>query len=210
MQETKAMSDPSSNGYRILLVEDDRLIAATLAAGLRQNGYAAVIACSGEEAQALLDTHDFDLAILDEQLPGMTGLELTGLLHERHALPAIFLTAFGDPGRVRSAVEKGALAYLIKPVDIEQLLPALRMALARAEDIRQLRDAETHLQRALDERREISIAVGILMERLQLQRQPAFEVLRKTARAQRRRIEDVARDVMLPAADSTPRSGAGQ
>lgn len=210
MQETKAMSDSSSNGYRILLVEDDRLIAATLADGLRQNGYMVVVACSGEEAQALLDAHDFDLAILDEQLPGMTGLELAGLLHERHVLPAIFLTAFGDPSRVRSAVEKGALAYLIKPVDIEQLLPALRTALARAEDIRQLRDSETHLQRALDERREISIAVGILMERLQLQRQPAFEVLRKTARAQRRRIEEVARDVMLPAPDNTPRSGAGQ
>ncbi len=204
------MSDSSSNGYRILLVEDDRLIAATLAAGLRQNGYTVVVACSGEDAQALLDAHDFDLAILDEHLPGMTGLELAGLLHERHVLPAIFLTAFGDPGRVRSAVEKGALAYLIKPVDIEQLLPALRTALARAEDIRQLRDTETHLQRALDERREISIAVGILMERLQLQRQPAFEVLRKTARAQRRRIEDVARDVMLPAAGNPPRSGAGQ
>jgi response regulator NasT len=210
MQETKAMSDPSSNSHRILLVEDDRLIAATLAAGLRQDGYTVIVACSGEDAQALLDAHDFDLAILDEQLPGMTGLELAGLLHDRYALPAIFLTAFGDPGRVRSAVEKGAFAYLIKPVDIEQLLPALRTALARAEDIRQLKDTETHLQRALDERREISIAVGILMERLQLQRQPAFEVLRKTARAQRRRIEDVARDVMLPTAGSTPRSGAGQ
>jgi AmiR/NasT family two-component response regulator len=67
-----------------------------------------------------------------------------------------------------------------------------------------LRQNGHHLQRALDERREISIAVGILMERLQVERQHAFETLRKTARAQRRRIEDVASDMMTAAVRSRP------
>lgn len=204
------MSDSSSDCPHLLLVEDDRLISATLAGGLKAHGYAVSIARSAEEALPLLEGVDFDLAILDEQLPGMNGLDLAEVLREAYALPVIFLTAFSDPVRVRQAVEKGALAYLIKPVDVEQLLPTLRTALARAEEIRLLRDTGHNLQRALDERREISIAVGILMERLQIARQPAFEMLRKNARAQRRRIEDVARDMVLPAPGNPPRSGAGK
>lgn len=182
---------------QLLLVEDDRLNAATLGDGLRAHGYGVHVARSAEEALALLGTTRIDLVILDEKLPGMTGLEFAAVLREHHGLPLIFLTAFGDPGRVRSAIERGALAYLVKPLDVEQLLPTLR-------------STGQHLQRALDERREISIAVGILMERLRIDRQPAFEMLRKTARAQRRRIEDVAKDMMQPLAGGTPRAGAGQ
>ncbi|MGG2377251.1 ANTAR domain-containing response regulator, partial [Salmonella enterica] len=93
--------------------------------------------------------------ILDEKLPGMTGLEFAAVLREHHGLPLIFLTAFGDPGRVRSAIERGALAYLVKPIDVEQLLSNVRTALARSEELRQLRSTGQNLQRALDERREI-------------------------------------------------------
>lgn len=195
---------------QLLLVEDDRLNAATLGEGLRAHGYGVHVARSAEEALALLGTTRFDLVILDEKLPGMTGLEFAAVLREHHGLPLIFLTAFGDPGRVRSAIERGALAYLVKPIDVEQLLSNVRTALARSEELRQLRSTGQNLQRALDERREISIAVGILMERLRIDRQPAFEMLRKTARAQRRRIADVAKDMMQPLAGGTPRAGAGQ
>mgnify|MGYP006184208731 CR=1 FL=1 len=100
---------------QLLLVEDDRLNAATLGDGLRAHGYGVHVARSAEEALALLGTTRIDLVILDEKLPGMTGLEFAAVLREHHGLPLIFLTAFGDPGRVRSAIERGALAYLVKP-----------------------------------------------------------------------------------------------
>ena len=189
----------------LLLVEDDRLISATLSAGLCEHGYQVSTSRSAEEALPLLADGAFDLAILDEQLPGMSGLEFAALLNEQLSLPVIFLTAFGDPGRVRSAVERGALGYLVKPIDVAQLLPTLRTALARSEDLRRLHRNGQNLQRALDERREISIAVGILMERLRIERQPAFEMLRKTARTQRRKIEDVARDLMQAPAENLAR-----
>lgn len=195
---------------RLLLVEDDRLNAAMLEEGLRAHGYDVLVAHSAEDALAMLDYEQVDLAVLDEQLPGMTGLDLAAELRERYALPMVFLTAFGDPDRVRSAVERGALAYLVKPIDVDQLLPMLHTALARSGEMSSLKRTGQNLQRALNERREISIAVGILMERLSIDRQPAFEMLRKTARSQRRRIEDVARDLMqLPPAAPT-HSGAGQ
>lgn len=198
---TRQDDEPGQRPH-LLLVEDDRLISATLSAGLREHGYQVSTSRSAEEALPLLADSAFDLAILDEQLPGMSGLEFAALLNEQLSLPVIFLTAFGDPGRVRSAVERGALGYLVKPIDVEQLLPTLRTALARSEDLRRLHRNGQNLQRALDERREISIAVGILMERLRIERQPAFEMLRKTARTQRRKIEDVARDLLqAPAED---------
>ena len=204
------MPDSFSDCTQLLLVEDDKLVASTLAGALTAHGYAVSVAGSAEEARDLLAAQRFQLAILDERLPGMSGLDLAAIMCDRYALPLIFLTAFGDPERVQCAIERGALAYLLKPVDIDQLLPALRTALARAEELRLLRQNGHHLQRALDERREISIAVGILMERLQVERQHAFETLRKTARAQRRRIEDVARDMLIPLSGQGPHAEGGK
>jgi AmiR/NasT family two-component response regulator len=198
------MPESLSDRTQLLLVEDDKLVARTLAEALTAHGYAVTVSGSAEDAEDLLAAQRFDLAILDERLPGMSGLDLAAILRDRYALPLIFLTAFADPERVQCAIERGALAYLLKPVDVDQLLPALRTALARAEELRSLRQNGHHLQRALDERREISIAVGILMERLQVERQYAFETLRKTARAQRRRIEDVARDMLTPLSGQAP------
>jgi AmiR/NasT family two-component response regulator len=204
------MPDSRSDCTQILLVEDDKLVASTLAEALTAHGYAVSVAGSAEDARDLLAAERFHLAILDERLPGMSGLDLAAIMRDRYALPLIFLTAFADPERVQCAIDRGALAYLLKPVDIDQLLPALRTALARAEELRLLRHNGHHLQRALDERREISIAVGILMERLQIERQHAFETLRKTARAQRRRIEDVASDMMLPLSAQGPQVEGGK
>jgi AmiR/NasT family two-component response regulator len=204
------MPDSHSDCTQILLVEDDKLVASTLAEALTAHGYAVSVAGSAEDARDLLAAERFHLAILDERLPGMSGLDLAAIMRDRYALPLIFLTAFADPERVQCAIDRGALAYLLKPVDIDQLLPALRTALARAEELRLLRHNGHHLQRALDERREISIAVGILMERLQIERQHAFETLRKTARAQRRRIEDVASDMMLPLSAQGPQVEGGK
>jgi two-component system, response regulator PdtaR len=204
------MPDSHSDCTQILLVEDDKLVASTLAEALTAHGYAVSVAGSAEDARDLLAAERFHLAILDERLPGMSGLDLAAIMRDRYALPLIFLTAFADPERVQCAIDRGALAYLLKPVDVDQLLPALRTALARAEELRLLRHNGHHLQRALDERREISIAVGILMERLQIERQHAFETLRKTARAQRRRIEDVASDMMLPLSAQGPQVEGGK
>jgi AmiR/NasT family two-component response regulator len=204
------MPDSHSDCTQILLVEDDKLVASTLAEALTAHGYAVSVAGSAEDARDLLAAERFHLAILDERLPGMSGLDLAAIMRDRYALPLIFLTAFADPERVQCAIDRGALAYLLKPVDIDQLLPALRTALARAEELRLLRHNGHHLQRALDERREISIAVGILMERLQIERQHAFETLRKTARAQRRRIEDVASDMLLPLSAQGPQAEGGK
>jgi AmiR/NasT family two-component response regulator len=184
---------------KILLVDDDRLVLATLQSGLEQAGYAVQACSSAEEAKRVLALDNPDIAVLDIRMPGASGLDLARELGESQAIPFLFLTAYSEAEVVRKAAEYGAVGYLVKPVDIPQLVPAIEAALARAAALRQLRTTETQLQMALNENREVSMAIGLLMERRRLGRQEAFEFLRTTARAQRRKIGEVAEEILSAA-----------
>lgn len=116
----------------VLLVEDDRLFAATLRLGLEAAGLQVFLAPSAEDALNLLDSVTVGLAIIDEGLPGCSGVEFAARLRERHGLPFIFLTACNQTGCIERAIGEGALAYLVKPVDVAQLLPMIFTAMARS------------------------------------------------------------------------------
>ena len=188
--------------HRLLLADDDRLILSTLGQGLRDAGYEILEAADGDAAVHLCETAQPELAILDVRMPGMSGLEAAYLIRKKNVqVPFIFLSAYGDKEVVKLAVEEGALGYLIKPVDIPQIVPTIEAALARAAEISQLRKAEDSLTSALKSNRETSMAVGIIMERYRVNRDMAFEVLRQYARADRRKIKQIATD-LLTASDT--------
>ncbi|MCW5596187.1 MAG: response regulator [Rhodocyclaceae bacterium] len=184
---------------KVLLVDDDRLVLATLSSGLEEAGYAVQACASAEEARRVLGLERPDIAVLDVRMPGQSGLELAKQLQEHPGLPFIFLTAYGDEDIVREAIAHGALGYLVKPVDIHQLIPAIEAAVARAADLWGLRNTERQLQTALNENREVSMAVGLLVERRRISRQQAFDALRATARTQRRKIGEVAEEILSAA-----------
>lgn len=184
---------------KVLLVDDDRLVLATLASGLQQAGYAVHTAGSTDEALRVLALEKPDIAVLDVRMPGKSGLDLARHLRESADVPFLFLTAYSDADVVREAAGQGALGYVVKPVDIPQLAPAIEAALARAAELRRLRETEKQLQTALSEGREVSMAVGLIMERRRLDRQSAFEILRTSARTQRRKIGEVAKEVLAAA-----------
>jgi response regulator NasT len=186
-----------SRPSRILLLDDERLILVTLGDGLRQAGFEVQTAESVEEAENLLAGGlRPDLAILDVHLPGRSGLEFAQRLRELDRIPFIMLSAYSEPAYVEQATQTGALGYRVKPIDIGQLLPEVHAALARASELQDLRQTREHLQAALDGERDISVAVGLLMVQRQLARQAAFEVLRQSARQQRRRMVWVAADLI--------------
>jgi response regulator NasT len=184
---------------KVLLVDDDRLVLATLGKGLEQSGYAVQACASVEEAKRVIALDAPDIAVLDVRMPGISGLDLASELSKEQHIPFIFLTAYSETDVVMKAAENGALGYLVKPVDIPQLVPAIEAGLARAADLRKLRNTEQQLQTALNENREVSMAVGLLMERGRLNRQQAFEALRTTARTQRRKIGEVAEEILAAA-----------
>ena len=180
----------------ILVVDDDQMLLAYLSEVLQFAGFEVIAANNGEEGLALALEHEPALALLDINMPGISGLEVARNLRHESAIPFMFLSSLDDMEIVKQATKYGAVGYLVKPVNHSQLLPAVTAALARADDIRQLRNNEVSLTTALDAGRETSMAVGLLMLRFRLNRHLAFQKLRDQARAQRRKISDVAKDML--------------
>lgn len=181
----------------LLLVDDDRLVLSTLSAGLEQAGYHLSVAESAEEAEAqLAGGLRPDLAIVDVRMPGRGGLHLAQRLRELDHIPFMMFSAYGDPQIVAQATHYGALGYAVKPLDTAQLLPAIEAALARANELHELRQTREQLQQALEGDRGINTATGILMVEFKLGRTEAFKLLRDNARTQRRKLADLASDTI--------------
>jgi len=181
---------------RILLVDDERLVLATLARGLERQGYEVVAVGSRDTALTAFAAGSFDIAILDVRLGSDDGLDLARELRGLRPVPAIFLSAFDDRDYVDRAVTEGGYAYLVKPVTPAQIAPVIETVLARGRDFSQMRQSEELLRTALERERQISMAVGLVMERSRLGSREAFEVIRARARTERRRIHDVAGDII--------------
>jgi len=184
---------------RILIVEDDRLVLVGLAKGLETRGYAVTTAATGEDAVAQTEAATPDLILVDICLPGISGIEAVRKIREKRDVPIIFLSALDTEQTVREAIDAGSITYLVKPIGIQQLVPAIENALARGRDIARLKGNKEHLATALGQSREISVAIGILMERHGLNADDAFEILRAEARSTRRKAADIAKEVIAGA-----------
>lgn len=179
----------------LLLVEDDLLILRTMAQALRKAGYRISEAESTEEAMQSCATTPPDLAVLDIRMRGLSGIDL-GRWLAVHGIAFMFLTAYDDEKFVHEAQQIGALGYLVKPLDVPRIIPSLETALARARELSGLRESEGKLVSALHDSREISTAVGLLMERHQQSAEEAFAMLREQARQQRKKVLEVAQTLL--------------
>jgi len=192
------MSAPACPRRLILLVDDDPLLLEYLSAVLRHAGHDTLETTSAAEAlQRVAECEaDIALALLDISMPGMSGLDLARRLRDHTSVAFMFLSSVDDAETARQAASHGAVGFVVKPVDATRLLPAFESALARADEIRQLRRTEANLNAALAAGRETSLAVGLLMARFQADRNTAFEVLRDHARSNRRKINEVAEQLV--------------
>ena len=180
----------------ILLVDDDRLVLSTLSRGLESAGYNIDTADSGEIALEMCKKGGLDLVVLDMRMPGTDGIDIARWLRINTDIPFIFLSAYGDEDVVDTAVEEGALGYLIKPVEPSQLIAAVKAANSRSLEIRQLREKEGQLSKALSGDRAINTAIGILIQREHLNEKMAFDKIRQIARNSQRNILDVANELI--------------
>jgi len=181
----------------ILLVDDDRLITATLGRGLRDAGYTVCEAAFADEALELVGTRSvaIELAVVDINMPGMSGIELAGVLKRDFDIATLIFSAYSSPQMVESAVHQGVVGYLVKPLDLPQMLPAVETALARARELRAMEETQRQLEKAVSRSRKISVAVGITMMRRDCSEQQAFEILRSQARSHRMRLEELAEEI---------------
>lgn len=179
----------------ILVVDDDRLVLATVVAGLKQSGFDVIEADSGDDAILLARKHKPRLAILDMRMQGKSGMDVARYLAANTDTGFIFLSAFGDRDIIEDAMRLGALGYLVKPLDVNQIVPAIHAALLRLADrpaAAPRPPAPPTLPPGAYAMRDQSVAVGILMERLRLDYARALDVLRAQARAEGRSVDELA------------------
>jgi len=137
-----------------------------------------------------------DLILLDISMPFMNGLALARKVREISDVPILFLTAYSDEEQVASAVSIGGYGYLVKPLEVHQIIPSVELALARSDEFRSLRNAKSQLQAAMQHSRDISVAIGILRERHGMTENEAFEAMRRQARSLRRKMDSVASEII--------------
>jgi len=171
-----------SNKGKILVVDDDRLVLATLTHGLAQAGYEVIDADNGDDAILLAREHRPELALLDIRMEGMSGFDVAAYLREYLQIPFMFLSAFADDDTVTQVKALGAVAYLVKPLDIHQIVPAVEAAFAQTRERppRATSEPSAAAPVVADETlHAVSVAVGVLMHRYSLSRSEALARLQQ-------------------------------
>ncbi len=180
----------------ILIAEDDRVILFSLSQGLSMAGYRTTTASNGEIAWQSIQKAMPDLILLDIRMPVMNGLEVAKKVRSISEVPIVFLTAHSDEDQVSESVAVGGFGYLVKPLEIHQIIPMIELAFARGNELRALRSSEAGLLIALRSSRAVSVAIGMLKERHNLTEEEAFDRLRTHARQQRKKIGEVAQSII--------------
>lgn len=176
-----------ANKGKILVVDDDRLVLATLAHGLAQAGYEVIDADNGDDAILLAREHRPDLALLDIRMEGMSGFDVATYLRDYCQMPFMFLSAFSDEATVNHVKQLGAVAYLVKPLDIQQIVPAVEAAFAnigRAAITPAVKPVENIEPAGQALEPVVAMAVGVLMHRYSLSRVAALQRLQRLAHSE--------------------------
>lgn len=185
-------------GLRVLIAEDEALISLTLKTMLEKLGCQVVgEAGDGQEAVTLAGATKPDLVLMDIRMPGMDGLEAARLIGEKLGIPVVFLTAYSDQEYIERAKAASVMAYLVKPVKESDLAPAIELALAQHQKMKAMEQQIETLQQALENRKFVERAKGILMDRLHITEEEAMRRLQKEARDQNRKLVEVAKAIIL-------------
>lgn len=185
------------SAVRVVIAEDEALIRLDLAESLAEEGYEVVgEAADGAEALALVREHNPDVAILDIKMPNVDGLTAARDIVAERLAAVVILTAFSQRELIDQARDAGALSYLVKPFQRQELVPAIELAIARFRELVALSDQTELLSEQLESRKVVDRAKGRLMDEHGMSEQDAFRFLQKTAMASRSAMKDVAADVI--------------
>jgi response regulator NasT len=178
---------------RVLVAEDETIIRLDLRDLLERSGFEVCAeARDGEEAVELARSEQPDVAIMDVKMPKLDGIEAARRILDERPIPIVMLTAYGQDELVQRAAEAGVFGYLVKPFREQDLVPAIRTARARYEELEALREEAESLAEALAARKAIERAKGVLMTKEGLSEQEAFERLRKASQISGRPLKVVA------------------
>jgi response regulator NasT len=160
-----------------------------------------VIAVAASGKQLVEQCHDLepDLVITDIKMPDMDGLDAAQQIYRNRPIPIVVVTAYHDSQFVERAERSHILAYLLKPIQDADLVPAIMIAMRRFEEFQALHQEADNLRQALEDRKVIERAKGILMKQAQLDEESAFRRLQKLARSNSKKLVEVARMIVVTA-----------
>ncbi|WP_407650246.1 ANTAR domain-containing response regulator [Actinomarinicola tropica] len=198
------MTDPADPPHwrdhlptRVVIAEDEAIIRLDLKETLEEEGYEIVGETGrGDEAVQMVKDLEPDLAILDIKMPGMDGLTAAREITSDRRAAVLILTAFSQRDLIEQARDAGAMAYLVKPFQRSELVPAVEVALGRFQEIKELHAATSNLEDQLETRKVVERAKGKLMDEHSMPEGDAFTFIQRTAMRERRTMKDVAQQVI--------------
>ena len=196
---TRSTSDSGAEAEhpRVVVAEDEALIRLDLVELLEEHGYEIVgQASDGEEAVRLANELEPDLIVMDVKMPKMDGITAADKIAEDRICAVVMLTAFSQRDLIKRAKEAGAMAYVVKPFDASDVIPAIEIAMARFAEIRGVEDEVMDLEERLEARKIVDQAKGILQTSLDLTEPEAFRWIQKTAMDLRKSMREVAQGVI--------------
>lgn len=182
---------------RIVLAEDEAIIRLDLRETLQEEGYEVVGDVGrGDQAVEMVDSLKPDVAIFDIKMPGMSGLEAAKIVSDKKICPVVMLTAFSQREIIEQARDAGALAYLVKPFQKTDLVPAIELAIARFAELKSLSGEVAALGAQLEIRKLIDRAKGVLIDRHQMSESEAFSFIQSMAMSQRMKMGDISEQII--------------
>ncbi|MBU6330584.1 MAG: response regulator [Acidobacteria bacterium] len=182
---------------RVVLAEDEAIIRLDLRETLEEEGYEVVGETGrGDEAVELIRALQPDVAILDIKMPGLDGLSVARELTGDRTCAVLILSAFSQRDLIAEARDAGALAYLVKPFQRSELVPALEVAIGRFHELRQLAERSESLEEQLAARKVIDRAKGVLIDACGLTEADAFAFVQRTAMSERTTMAQVAERIL--------------
>jgi response regulator NasT len=186
------------NSLRIAVADDEPDMRQYFQKLLPRLGHQVVaVAENGRELIQQCRTVEPDLVITDIKMPDLDGIDAAVQLYQIRPVPVILVSAFHDPDLIERAEADHILGYLVKPIKQADLEPTIALAMRRFEQFQALRQEATDLRQALEDRKVIERAKGILMQRAQLDEQEAFRQLQELASEQSQKLIEVARRIVM-------------
>jgi response regulator NasT len=181
---------------RVLIAEDDAIIRMDLKEMLEEEQYEVIEASDGAAAVQLARDEQPALVILDIKMPVMDGLAAAQKISEERLAPVLILTAYSQRELVERAAQIGAMAYLVKPFQKQDLLPAIEIAKGRYQQLASLADEVGDLTERLESRKQVERAKGVLIDRYGMSEGDAFRFLQQAAMDRRLSMREVAEAIL--------------
>lgn len=182
---------------RVVIAEDEAIIRLDLRETLENAGYEVVADTGrGDEAAKLVSEHKPEVVILDIKMPGMDGIQVAREIAATEDTAVVILTAFSQRELIDEAVDAGALAYLVKPYQQSDLVPAIEIARRRHQEMRELTDQAKTLEDRLKARKVIEKAKGLLIDGASLNEDEAFRFIQTRAMSERKTMLEVAEKII--------------